>query len=44
MRILVVEDEAVMADALKSGLVDAGFAVDVAGDGAEGLWYAGEVS
>jgi len=44
MRILVVEDEEVMADALKSGLVDAGFAVDVAGDGEEGLWYAGEVS
>ncbi len=44
MRILVVEDEAVMADALKSGLADAGFAVDVARDGEEGLWYAGEVA
>ena len=43
MRILVVEDEAAMAESLRAGLVEAGFAVDVAPDGEEGLWYAGEV-
>lgn len=43
MRILVVEDETTMAESLRSGLVEAGFAVDVAPDGEEGLWYAGEV-
>lgn len=32
-----------MAESLRAGLVDHGFAVDVAGDGAEGLWYADEV-
>ncbi len=43
MRILVVEDEAAMAESLRAGLNDAGFAVDVAGDGEEALWYADEV-
>lgn len=43
MRILVVEDETAMAESLRSGLVAEGFAVDVAGDGEEGLWYAAEV-
>lgn len=43
MRILVVEDEVAMAEALKSGLTAEGFAVDVAHDGEEGLWYAQEV-
>ncbi len=43
MRILVVEDETTMAESLRAGLVEAGFAVDVAADGEEGLWYAGEV-
>ncbi len=43
MRILVVEDEPTMADSLRSGLESEGFAVDVARDGEEGLWLAGEV-
>ncbi len=43
MRILVVEDESVMAQSLRTGLEDHGFAVDVAADGEEGLWYAAEV-
>ena len=43
MRILVVEDETTMAESLRSGLEGEGFAVDVAGDGEEGLWYADEV-
>lgn len=44
MRILVVEDEATMAESLRIGLVDNGFAVDVAGDGEEALWFADEVN
>jgi len=43
MRILVVEDEVAMAQSLRDGLVSEGFAVDVAVDGEEGLWYASEV-
>ncbi|MGI9614017.1 MAG: response regulator transcription factor [Acidimicrobiales bacterium] len=43
MRILVVEDETAMAESLRSGLEAEGFAVDVAADGEEGLWYASEV-
>lgn len=43
MRILVVEDEEMMAESLREGLVAEGFAVDVAADGEEGLWYAAEV-
>jgi DNA-binding response OmpR family regulator len=39
-RVLVVEDEASIADALSRGLGAEGFAVDVAGDGDEGLWKA----
>jgi two-component system OmpR family response regulator len=42
VRTLVVEDEPDMAAVLRSGLVEAGFAVDVAGDGAEGVWLATE--
>ena len=42
MRILVVEDEERLAAALKRGLADEGFAVDVAFDGTEGLWMAQE--
>ncbi|GAB1819791.1 response regulator transcription factor [Herbidospora sp. RD11066] len=42
MRVLLVEDERRLADLVKSGLADEGFAVDVAHDGAEGLWLAGE--
>lgn len=43
MRILIVEDEVAMAQSLRDGLTAEGFAVDVAVDGEEGLWYAGEV-
>ncbi len=37
MRVLVVEDEAKMRDVLKRGLEAAGYAVEVAADGEEGL-------
>jgi DNA-binding response OmpR family regulator len=40
VRILVVEDEAPLADALRAGLSDEFYAVDVARDGEEGLWAA----
>lgn len=42
MRVLVVEDEATMSEALRSGLESEGFAVDVADDGEAGLWLATE--
>ncbi|MDT4916982.1 MAG: two-component system, OmpR family, response regulator [Pseudonocardiales bacterium] len=42
MRVLVVEDELAMAGVLNRGLTEEGFAVDVAGDGVDGLWYATE--
>jgi two-component system, OmpR family, response regulator len=42
VRVLVVEDEASLASGLKRGLEREGFAVDVASDGAEGLWMARE--
>src|SRR5881227_3724986 len=42
MRVLVVEDEVKMAGLLKRGLEHEGYAVDVAGDGAEALWAARE--
>jgi two-component system OmpR family response regulator len=42
VRVLVVEDEIRMAALLKRGLEEEGYAVDVSGDGAEGLWMAGE--
>jgi DNA-binding response OmpR family regulator len=42
MRILVVEDEKRLAANLRTGLEAEGFAVDVAHDGGEGLWYARE--
>jgi len=42
VRVLVVEDEARMADLLRRGLVEEGFAVDVAASGEDGLWYARE--
>jgi two-component system response regulator PhoP len=38
MRILVVEDEAAIRDGLKARLVEAGFTVDTAQDGEEGLF------
>jgi two-component system, OmpR family, response regulator len=37
MRLLIVEDDATIADFISTGLVEAGFAVDVAADGARGL-------
>ena len=40
MRVLVVEDEAGIADFVRQGLTEAGYAVDVARDGREGLEYA----
>ncbi|MDQ1391552.1 MAG: hypothetical protein QOF30_529 [Acidimicrobiaceae bacterium] len=40
MRILVVEDERLLAGALKRGLEAEGYAVDVAPDGQVGLWRA----
>jgi two-component system, OmpR family, copper resistance phosphate regulon response regulator CusR len=43
MRILVIEDESKTANFLKRGLGEAGFVVDVAGDGLEGLHLAQEV-
>lgn len=43
MRILVIEDEAKTAKFLKKGLVEAGFVVDVAGDGLRGLHMALEI-
>lgn len=44
VRILVVEDDDAVARAIKRGLAAEGFAVDVASDGAEGLWRAGEAT
>ena len=40
MRVLVVEDEPGIARFIKQGLTEAGYAVDVAGDGRDGLDYA----
>ncbi len=42
MRVLVVEDEDRMAGLIKRALREEGHAVDVAADGTEGLWLAGE--
>src|SRR3954452_5862198 len=41
MRVLVVEDERKMADLLRRGLREAGFAVDLAERGEDALWMAG---
>jgi two-component system OmpR family response regulator len=43
MRVLVVEDEEAMRASLEDGLVAAGYAVDTAADGEQGLWLAREV-
>ena len=40
MRLLVIEDEVRLAEGLKRGLEAEGFAVDVAGNGIDGLWFA----
>lgn len=42
MRVLVVEDERRLAAALQRGLQAEGMTVDVAHDGPQGLWLAGE--
>ncbi|GAA3546753.1 response regulator transcription factor [Nocardioides daeguensis] len=42
MRVLVVEDETRLAAALADGLRREGHSVDVAADGAEGVWFAEE--
>jgi two-component system response regulator PhoP len=40
MRVLIVEDEVALRDSLKEKLAEAGFTVDVASDGEEGLFAA----
>jgi len=40
MRLLLVEDYVPLQKSITKGLREAGFAVDVTGDGDEGLWYA----
>ncbi|GAI48765.1 unnamed protein product, partial [marine sediment metagenome] len=40
MRTLLVEDYAPLQKSVAKGLREAGFAVDVTGNGKEGLWYA----
>jgi two-component system OmpR family response regulator len=42
MRVLVVEDEPTLARGLQTGLEAEGYAVDVANDGLDGLWFARE--
>ncbi len=42
MKVLIVEDELVIADALSRGLSGEGFVVAVAADGEDGLWQATE--
>ncbi len=42
MRVLVVEDEPTLARGLQTGLEAEGYAVDVASDGLDGLWFARE--
>src|SRR5512133_4141665 len=42
MRVLVVEDEAALAEGVRRGLEAEGFATDVAATGVDGLWMARE--
>lgn len=42
MRLLLVEDEVKLAGLIRRGLGEAGYAVDVAGDGDEAVWRASE--
>jgi two-component system, OmpR family, response regulator len=44
VRVLVVEDEAKMARLLRRGLVEEGYAVDLAANGTNALWFATENS
>ena len=43
MRILVVEDELKMAGLLRRGLVEEGYAVDIARTGDDAIWMASSV-
>ncbi|GAA0725131.1 response regulator transcription factor [Dokdonella soli] len=43
MRLLVIEDSKILRESLVVGLRDAGYAVDSAADGEEGLWAAREI-
>ncbi len=40
MRVLIAEDEAKVAEHIRRGLAEAGYAVDLAADGTEALWLA----
>ncbi|MAE64498.1 MAG: DNA-binding response regulator [Phycisphaeraceae bacterium] len=40
MRVLLIEDYEPLQKSITNGLRDSGFAVDAAGDGREGLWFA----
>jgi DNA-binding response OmpR family regulator len=40
MRLLLIEDYKPLQKSLSQGLQEAGFAVDITGEGREGLWYA----
>jgi DNA-binding response OmpR family regulator len=42
MRILIIEDEELIATSVQSGLQRAGYVVETTGDGKEGLWMATE--
>ncbi|GII59747.1 DNA-binding response regulator [Planotetraspora thailandica] len=42
VRMLLVEDELRLAELIKAGLAEEGFAVDIAQDGRDGLWMATE--
>jgi two-component system OmpR family response regulator len=44
VRVLVVEDEAPLAEIVRAGLVTAGFAVDVVHTGVDGLWAGSETA
>jgi DNA-binding response OmpR family regulator len=40
MKLLLIEDYKPLRESMKKGFVENGYAVDAAGDGEEGLWYA----
>src|SRR5262245_63643789 len=44
MRLLVIEDSPKMANLLRRGLSEEGYAVDVASTGVDGVWLATEIS
>jgi two-component system, OmpR family, response regulator len=44
MRLLVIEDSSKMANLLRRGLTEEGYAVDVAATGMDGIWLASEIS